>query len=84
MNNPLINYDEAAKLFAAAKLPCSTRTVRTVVWANPRICPVRKENYHTRRMRRRDVMKLIGILVKQGKAREKSADTVNHELREAA
>jgi hypothetical protein len=55
----LINYDEAAALFAAAGLPASTRTVRRKVWANPDVCPVDTLNYHTKQLRRRDVLRLI-------------------------
>ena len=62
MKNPLINYDEAAALFKAAGLPCSTRTVRRRIWDHPALVPFFHENYHTKLVYTRDVINLIAKL----------------------
>ena len=63
----LLNYDQAAILFAAAGLPSSTRTVRRQIWSHPNLCPLHDEGYHIKRVKRADVATLIRKLKRDRK-----------------
>lgn len=58
----LITYEDAAALFRAANLPSSTRTVRRYIWDHSKLCPLRVENYHTKRVRLADAQRLVNFL----------------------
>lgn len=60
--NELLTYEQAADLFKAANLPCSTRTVRRHIWSRPKICPLENGSYHFKRVRRKHVNALIAHL----------------------